>query len=560
MSADFLVELGTEELPPKALKSLSNAFTDGVVSGLRDLGLNYKDVRSFAALRRLAITISELDAQTPNKDLVIWGPPVKVAFSDDGTPSKAAEAFAKKNGVTIKELASLIDNDGQQDKLCIRRTENGVDTKTCLADIINRSLAKLPIPRRMRWGYKKEEFVRPAQWAVLLFNDEVLHDSILGITASNTSRGHRFHANQEILIKSPSSYQQQLRDAYVIADFNQRRELITKGVESLAKEINGIAVLENDLLDEVAALNEWPVPLMGEFDEHFLSIPAQALISSMKEHQKYFHVLDAKDQLLPAFITVANIESTDPAQVIDGNERVIRPRLADAAFFYENDKKTTLKSRRSSLKNIVFQYGKNQEILKDVNIIVNRGDFIGVKGESGSGKTSLIMLAGGLEKVTSGKIFFEDHEISKMSEDEVSKIRRKNIGIVFQSFYLIPNYTAVENVALTLELNSLKNPNERAKELLDRFGLKNRFNNLPSQLSGGEQQRVAIARAIAMKPKLILADEPTGNLDSENSQMIADILFKYIKEEKSSLIVVTHDPKLANKAKRKIKIKDGKIV
>ena len=368
MSADFLVELGTEELPPKALKSLSNAFTDGVVSGLRDLGLNYKDVRSFAAPRRLAITISELDAQTPNKDLVIWGPPVKVAFSDDGTPSKAAEAFAKKNGVTIKELASLIDNDGQQDKLCIRRTENGVDTKTCLADIINRSLAKLPIPRRMRWGYKKEEFVRPAQWAVLLFNDEVLHDSILGITASNTSRGHRFHANQEIAIKSPRSYQQQLRDAYVIADFNQRRELITKGVESLAKEINGIAVLENDLLDEVAALNEWPVPLMGEFDEHFLSIPAQALISSMKEHQKYFHVLDAKDQLLPAFITVANIESNDPAQVIDGNERVIRPRLADAAFFYENDKKTTLKSRRSSLKNIVFQadlgsvYDKTQRV------------------------------------------------------------------------------------------------------------------------------------------------------------------------------------------------------
>lgn len=368
MSADFLVELGTEELPPKALKSLSNAFTDGVVSGLRDLGLNYKDVRSFAAPRRLAITISELDAQTPNKDLVIWGPPVKVAFSDDGTPSKAAEAFAKKNDVTIKELASLIDNDGQQDKLCIRRTKNGVDTKTCLADIINRSLAKLPIPKRMRWGYKKEEFVRPAQWAVLLFNDEVLHDSILGITASNTSRGHRFHANQEILIKSPSSYQQQLRDAYVIADFNQRRELITKGVESLAKEINGIAVLENDLLDEVAALNEWPVPLMGEFDEHFLSIPAQALISSMKEHQKYFHVLDAKDQLLPAFITVANIESTDPAQVIDGNERVIRPRLADAAFFYENDKKTTLESRRSSLKNIVFQadlgsvYDKTQRV------------------------------------------------------------------------------------------------------------------------------------------------------------------------------------------------------
>ena len=215
------------------------------------------------------------------------------------------------------------------------------------------------------------------------------------------------------------------------------------------------------------------------------------------------------------------------------------------------------------LKNVNLKYQTGNDtikVLKNVNLETKKNQSISIVGESGSGKTSLIMLAGGLEKVTSGKIFFEDQEISKMSEDEVSKIRRKNIGIVFQSFYLIPNYTAVENVALTLELNNLKNSNERAKELLDRFGLKNRFNNLPSQLSGGEQQRVAIARAIAMKPKLILADEPTGNLDSENSQMIADILFKYIKEEKSSLIVVTHDPKLANKAKRKIKIKDGKIV
>jgi putative ABC transport system ATP-binding protein len=215
------------------------------------------------------------------------------------------------------------------------------------------------------------------------------------------------------------------------------------------------------------------------------------------------------------------------------------------------------------LKNVNLKYQTGNDtikVLKNINLETKKNESISIVGESGSGKTSLIMLAGGLEKTTSGKIFFEDQEISKMSEDEVSKIRRKNIGIVFQSFYLIPNYTAVENVALTLELNNLENPNERAKELLDRFGLKNRLNNLPSQLSGGEQQRVAIARAIAMKPKLILADEPTGNLDSENSQMIADILFKYIKEEKSSLIMVTHDPKLANKAKRKIKIKDGKIV
>ena len=219
---------------------------------------------------------------------------------------------------------------------------------------------------------------------------------------------------------------------------------------------------------------------------------------------------------------------------------------------------TLLKLKNVNLK---YQTGNDQiKVLNNINLETKKNESISIVGESGSGKTSLIMLIGGLEKASSGKIYFENQEITKLNEDEVSKIRRKNIGIIFQSFYLIPNYTAVENVALTLELNNLKNPYDRAKELLDRFGLKNRFNNLPSQLSGGEQQRVAIARAIAMKPKLILADEPTGNLDSENSEMIADILFKYIKEESSSLIMVTHDLKLANKAKRKIKIKDGKIV
>ncbi len=214
------------------------------------------------------------------------------------------------------------------------------------------------------------------------------------------------------------------------------------------------------------------------------------------------------------------------------------------------------------LKNVNLKYETNKKpisVLKGINLTSKTDETISIVGESGSGKTSLIMLIAGLEKATSGNIFFKDQDISKLSEDEVSEIRRKHIGIIFQSFYLIPNYTAVENVALTLELNKFNKPVEQAKELLDRFGLKQRFNNLPSQLSGGEQQRVAIARAIAMKPELILADEPTGNLDSENTKMIADILFKFAKEEKSSLIIVTHDTKLASRAKRTIKIKDGKI-
>ena len=210
--------------------------------------------------------------------------------------------------------------------------------------------------------------------------------------------------------------------------------------------------------------------------------------------------------------------------------------------------------------NLTYQTGDESiKVLKDIDLKTMKKETISFVGESGSGKTSLIMLIAGLEKATSGQIFFQNKEISSLSEDEVSEIRRKNIGIVFQSFYLIPNYTAVENVALTLELNNFKDPTNQAKEILERMRLKHRFNNLPSQLSGGEQQRVAIARAIAMKPELILADEPTGNLDSENSEIISEILFNYVKEEGSSLIMVTHDEKLANKAERKIKIKDGKI-
>ncbi len=219
-------------------------------------------------------------------------------------------------------------------------------------------------------------------------------------------------------------------------------------------------------------------------------------------------------------------------------------------------------SKLLKLSNVNLNYtidSKSINILKNISFDVDYKETISVVGESGSGKTSLIMLIGGLEKVSSGNIFFRDTELSKMNEDEISEIRRKNIGIVFQSFYLIPNYTALENVSLSLEINKIDNPKAKAKEILDRFGLSNRFNNFPSQLSGGEQQRVAIARSVAMKPEIILADEPTGNLDSENTHKISNLLFNYIEDENASLIMVTHDNNLANLTKRKITIKDGVI-
>lgn len=355
MSADFLVEIGTEELPPKALLTLSNAFRDSILAQLKQEQLGFEAVESFASPRRLAITINELQTETPAKEIVAWGPPVKVAFGDDGKPTKAAEAFAKKNGIAIDDLDTKIENDGKQDKLCHRATEPGKKTADLLGSIVETSLGSLPIPKRMRWGANREEFVRPVHWVVMLLGENVVDTTVIGLSAGNTSRGHRFHSTGDIMITSPSSYQSTLRDAYVIADFTERREIIRQGVTKAAEDQGGTAVIDDSLLNEVTALNEWPVPLLGGFEERFLAVPAEALVSSMAEHQKYFHVVDSNNKLLPLFITVANIESTDSAQVINGNERVIRPRLADAAFFYETDLKTTLEARREPLKNIVFQ-------------------------------------------------------------------------------------------------------------------------------------------------------------------------------------------------------------
>ena len=355
MKADLLFELGTEELPPKVLMSLSRALVDGIQKSLDEQKLSFNQIDSFAAPRRLAVIIKALDVRTPDTEVVSWGPPVKVAFDADGKPTRAAEAFASKNGLDVSALSSNVESDGKHDKLCARRIETGKNTTSLLGGIIGQSLSALPIPKRMKWGEGKEEFVRPVQWAVLLFNGKTCKEQILGVTAGNISQGHRFHGCGDIVITSPDSYEQQLHDGFVLASFEKRRSLIKDGVSALAKAAGGNAVIDEALLDEVTALNEWPVPLRGHFEETFLSVPSEALVSSMKEHQKYFHLVDDKNDLMSSFITVANIVSKDPQQVIDGNERVIRPRLADAAFFYENDAQITLYDRREQLKKVVFQ-------------------------------------------------------------------------------------------------------------------------------------------------------------------------------------------------------------
>lgn len=351
---DFLVEIGTEELPPKALQQLSNAFLQGIETGLRERQLSFDSIKAFATPRRLAVAVSALEQQQPDRETQLFGPPLSAAFDADGNPTPAAEGFARKCKTSVEALEQV--DTGKGVKLAFRSVDKGLDTLSLLPSIVESALDKLPIPKRMRWGDTRVEFVRPTHWLLMLFGDQVVDCEILGRRSGNHSYGHRFHHNQAIEITQPADYPEQLRSpGYVIADFNARRSMVEEQVNKTAAELKGEAVIDSDLLDEVTALVEWPVALAGRFDEDFLRLPAQALVSSMKEHQKYFHMVDAQGELLPYFITLCNIESVDPAQVIAGNERVIRPRLADAAFFYDTDRKVPLAERLDALKNIVFQ-------------------------------------------------------------------------------------------------------------------------------------------------------------------------------------------------------------
>ncbi|WP_313087094.1 glycine--tRNA ligase subunit beta [Pseudomonas sp.] len=350
MSAlDFLVELGTEELPPKALGKLSDAFRSGIEKGLKEAGLLHARVQAFAAPRRLAVLVERLESQQPDRSVNLDGPPLQAAFDADGQPTQAALGFARKCGV---ELADI---DCSGPKLKYSRTIAGERTAALLPGIVEQSLNDLPIPKRMRWAARKEEFVRPTQWLVMLFGDQVVDCNILAQQAGRESRGHRFHSPGRVHISKPSSYLEDLRGAHVIADFAERRELIAKRVDQLAADQNGTAIVPPALLDEVTALVEWPVPLVCSFEERFLDVPQEALITTMQDNQKYFCLLDANGKLLPRFITVANIESTDPAQIVSGNEKVVRPRLTDAEFFFKQDKKQRLERFNERLQNVVFQ-------------------------------------------------------------------------------------------------------------------------------------------------------------------------------------------------------------
>ncbi|MCW8385215.1 glycine--tRNA ligase subunit beta [Fluoribacter dumoffii] len=353
MVNDFIFELGCEELPSGSVWPLADEFANQLLALLDKAQLAYGEVRRFATPRRIAITIFDLQEEQKSQSVTRRGPAFAAAYDKEGKPTPALLGFAKSCGVEVEQLSRIATEKG--DWIVYETQSEGNKTKDLLPALISQSLAALPIAKPMRWGDGDEEFARPVHWAVMLYGERVLEHSLLGINSNRYSRGHRFHYPQAISINSAQSYEAQMREAFVIADFSTRKQMIKNQVEELAASIQATAIMPEDLLEEVASIVEWPQALMANFEKEFLEVPAESLIASMQSHQKCFALKDKQGKLLPHFITVSNIASSNPKQVILGNEKVMRARLSDAAFFFRQDKKLPLSHHIAATEHVVFQ-------------------------------------------------------------------------------------------------------------------------------------------------------------------------------------------------------------
>jgi len=370
---DLLLELGTEELPPKALRYLSEALGEGVRTALHKIHLGFDDINVYATPRRLAVMVMHLASVQPHTVEERRGPALTAAFDGQGSPTAAALGFARSCGVDIDALETQEGDKGAW--LLYRKARQGRHVRDLLPELIRQQVAGLPVPRRMRWNSLDEAFVRPVHWLVLLYGDEVLPLRLFGLDAGRETRGHRFHHPEAIYLSTPAAYASLLAtEGRVIADFTARREAVRAQVIEAAVAADAEAVIDEALLDEVTSMVEWPVAVRGNFEGRFLEVPPEALISAMKAHQKYFHLIDSRGQLIPAFVTVSNIESSDIAVVRAGNERVIRPRLSDAMFFWEQDRKLTLASRHGGLQQVIFQrrLGTLQQKSERIAVLASR--------------------------------------------------------------------------------------------------------------------------------------------------------------------------------------------
>jgi glycyl-tRNA synthetase beta chain len=350
---DFFVEIGTEELPPKALKTLATAFADNLQTELAKLELSHADVHWYAAPRRLAVRINGLAAQQADKVVEKRGPAIASAFDADGKPTKAAQGWAAGCGITVEQAEKLETDKGAW--LLHKAKVVGAASVSLLPEVVQQALAKLPIAKPMRWGNSTAEFIRPVHTIVMLYGKDIVPATVLGRNSGNQTHGHRFHAPEKVTVNHADDYLATLRNAFVIADFAERKAFIAAEVAKTAAALNGKALMDDALLEEVTALVEWPVVLVGSFEQSFLQVPAEPLISTMKDNQKYFPLLDSNGKLQNKFIFVANIASKDPQQIIEGNEKVVRPRLSDAQFFFNTDRKQKLEQRLDSLKTVLFQ-------------------------------------------------------------------------------------------------------------------------------------------------------------------------------------------------------------
>jgi glycyl-tRNA synthetase beta chain len=351
--ADLLFELGTEELPPVSLKHLRDALESNIEENLKANDFSFDSIEAYASPRRLALIVRQLSDAQPDKEVERLGPAVAAAFDDDGKPKPAAVGFAKSCGIEVDQLEKIETDKGQ--RLGYTLSQKGQPLSELIEQIINSALKKLPIPKAMRWGDGSAQFIRPVHWTVLLHGSSVLDATILDTKTGNISRGHRFMAQGDVTFHDADDYVNKLKAEHVIVDFEERQHMIEEQVKAEADKLGGVAQIDPELLDEVTALVEWPVALTGQFDTEFLKVPSECLVSSMAEHQKYFHVLDKDGNLMPNFITISNIESSNPRSVIEGNEKVIRPRLADAMFFYEKDRQVPLQNYQTKIRKVVFQ-------------------------------------------------------------------------------------------------------------------------------------------------------------------------------------------------------------
>ena len=354
MKENFLVEIGTEELPPKALKTLATSFADNVEAELNQAGLSFDKIEWFAAPRRLAVKVLNLATQQPSKEIEKRGPAVSAAFDAEGKPTKAAEGWARGCGITVDQAERIATDKGEW--LVHRAKIEGQPTKNLLNDIVANALAKLPIPKPMRWADKTVQFIRPVHTVTMLLGDELIEGEILGVASARTIRGHRFLGEKEFEIQHADQYPQLLREkGSVVADFNERKAEILAKSQAKATALGGVADIEESLLEEVTSLVEYPNVLAAKFEERFLAVPAEALVYTMKGDQKYFPIYDKEGKLLPHFIFVSNINPEDPTAIIEGNEKVVRPRLTDAEFFFKTDLKQKLVDRLPRLETVLFQ-------------------------------------------------------------------------------------------------------------------------------------------------------------------------------------------------------------